>query len=110
MDDFSTDVQARGDWTIVSVTGEIDAYTAPALQSAIAPQVTPGVGLVLDLSEVRFIDSTGLRVLVETLRLVREADGVLKLVTKSDQTLKLLRITALDKVFDVQTTLELATA
>jgi anti-sigma B factor antagonist len=110
MDDFSTDVQARGDWTVVSVVGEIDAYTAPTLQTAVTGQIATGIALVIDLTGVRFIDSTGLRVLVETLRRVREAGGQLKLVTESEQTLKLLRITALDGVFDVQTTLALATA
>jgi anti-sigma B factor antagonist len=110
MDDFQTDVQTIGDWTVLSVAGEVDAYSAAALQEAITAQIVNGVALVLDLSAVGFIDSTGLRVLVETLRAVREAEGRLKLVSENDQTLKLLRITALDSVFEVQPNVTVATA
>jgi anti-sigma B factor antagonist len=110
VDDFRTDVATLGASTVLSVVGEVDAYTAAALQTAITEQVAAGVALVLDLSQVGFIDSTGLRVLVEALRAVREAEGRLTLVTENEQTLKLLRITALDTVFEVQPSVAAATA
>jgi anti-sigma B factor antagonist len=110
VDDFQTDVSTLGDWTVLSVVGEVDAYTAAALQAAVTEQIVSGVSLILDLSAVGFIDSTGLRVLVEALRAVREAEGRLKLVSENDQTLKLLRITSLDSVFEVQPNLTVATA
>jgi anti-sigma B factor antagonist len=110
VDDFRTDVATLGGWTVLSVAGEVDAYTAAALQTAITEQVSTGVALVLDLSEVGFIDSTGLRVFVEALRAVREAEGTLTLVTENEQTLKLLRITALDTVFEVRPSVAAATA
>jgi anti-sigma B factor antagonist len=110
VDDFRTECQTLGDWTVLSVVGEVDAYTAAALQEAVTAQIVNGISLVLDLSAVEFIDSTGLRVLVETLRAVREAEGQLKLVSENDQTLKLLRITALDSVFDVHPNVAVATS
>lgn len=56
----------------VAVTGEIDAYTAPALAAALAAADHPE--LVVDLSGVEFVDSSGLRVLLEAHQ-TRQADG-----------------------------------
>jgi anti-sigma B factor antagonist len=56
----------------IAVAGEIDAHTAPALAAALtAADHDP---LVLDLAGVEFVDSSGLRVLLEAHQ-VREADG-----------------------------------
>ena len=49
-----------GGWTTVTVAGDLDMATAPKLESACAPI---GNHLAIDLSSVRFIDSSGLRAL-----------------------------------------------
>jgi anti-sigma B factor antagonist len=56
----------------VAVAGEIDAHTAPAVAAALA--AADHDPLVLDLAGVEFVDSSGLRVLLEAHQL-READG-----------------------------------
>jgi anti-sigma B factor antagonist len=86
--------------TVVSVVGEIDVYTAPRLREEIADLVAGGhYHLVVDMSEVEFLDSTGLGVLVGGLKKVRTHDGSLQLVCNQDRLLKIFRITGLAKVF-----------
>jgi anti-sigma B factor antagonist len=95
--------------TVVSVAGEIDVYTAPRLREEITELVAAGTyDLVVDMSEVEFLDSTGLGVLVGGLKKVRAHDGSLQLVCNQDRLLKIFRITGLAKVFVIHDTAEAA--
>jgi anti-sigma B factor antagonist len=100
-----------GDRTVVEVTGEIDVYTASVLRERLASLVEAGrVDLVIDLTPVTFMDSTGLGVLVGVLKKVRGHDGRLQLVIDSDRLLKVFRITALTQVFTIHDTVAAALA
>jgi anti-sigma B factor antagonist len=97
--------------TVVDVTGEIDVYTAPALREKLTALVDEGhVDLVVNLTEVRFMDSTGLGLLVGVLKRVRGLDGRLQLVIDSERLLKVFRITALTQVFTIRETVDEALA
>ena len=98
-------------YLVVAVSGEVDLYTAPALHEAIRDCVEEGFGpLVIDLTEVGFMDSTGLGVLVDGLNRCRERDRELLVVCDRASLLGLFRITGLDTVFDLRTTVEDALA
>lgn len=57
------------DATVLSVHGEIDLGTAPVLREALAPVLKHGNGpVVVDLSDVQFMDSTGVHVLLDALQ------------------------------------------
>ena len=102
----SRDVGPR---TVVEVDGEIDVATADTLREELAALLDRDrADLVIDLRAVRFMDSTGLGVLVGTLKKVRLAGGRLQLVIDSERLLKVFRITALLQVFTVQDTVEAA--
>ena len=66
--------------------------------------------LVVDLTQVSFMDSTGLGVLVGALKKVRTLGGDLRLVISQEKILKVFRITGLTKVFPIHPTLEEALA
>ena len=66
--------------------------------------------LVIDLGGVEFLDSTGLGVLVAGLNRAREVGGSLSLVCPQERVLKLFRITGLDEVFTVHSTVDEALA
>lgn len=103
-------VEASGR-TVIAVGGEIDVYTAPKLRDTITDLVAAGsYDLVVDLSAVEFLDSTGLGVLVGGLKKVRSHDGSLSLVCAQDRLLKIFRITGLSKVFDIHPDQEAALA
>ncbi|WP_426242835.1 STAS domain-containing protein [Nocardioides sp. LHG3406-4] len=98
--DLTLETREADGKTVVAVGGEIDVYTAPKLRDKITELVGEGVyDLVVDLSAVEFLDSTGLGVLVGGLKKVRAHDGSLTLVCNQDRLLKIFRITGLAKVF-----------
>lgn len=105
--DFTVEVAERDGRTVVSAAGELDAHTAPALEAEVGPVSTrPGGSLIVDLSEVSFVDSTGLGVLVTALKHAREAGGTLDLVVAAPRVLKVLALTGLDVVIPLHSTLD----
>jgi anti-sigma B factor antagonist len=101
----------RGPWTVVQPKGEIDLYTAPRLKEELSGLVGQGRSrIVVDLSGVEFLDSTGLGVLIGSLKRCREADGDLVLASPRETADKVLRITGLDKVFRIHASADEATA
>lgn len=108
---LTTDVTKHGDLTVVSPVGEIDLATQGELRSLLNDLVVAGdVHLVLDLSGVEFIDSTGIGALIGTRRRVHAFQGSLVLVCPDEAILKIFTITGLEKVFDIRPTLESALA
>jgi anti-sigma B factor antagonist len=92
--------------TVVTVVGEVDVYTAPALDDALSAAVVAGATLiVVDLSAVDFLDSTGLSVLVKALKRVRDVEGSLSVVVTASRVAKVFRITGLDQVIPVHPSL-----
>lgn len=92
--------------TIVSVSGEVDVYTAPRLRDSLSTLVAQDhEHIVIDLDKVEFLDSTGLGVLVGGLKKVRARGGSLELVCSQERLLKIFRITGLAKVFVIHPSL-----
>lgn len=109
--DLSITRADHGHRTVVHLGGEIDVYTAPLVREKLDEQIHAGrIDLVVDLSDVTFLDSTGLGVLVGRLKLTRTRGGSLRLVGTADRVLKVFSITGLDKVFEIHDTLEAALA
>ncbi|MBV9593987.1 MAG: STAS domain-containing protein [Actinobacteria bacterium] len=95
-----------GERTVLSVAGEVDVYSAPQLRDRLTDLIDSGdSGLVVDLSEVSFLDSTGIGTLVAGLNRAAGAGGGLSLVCNQDRILKLFRITGLEGVFTIYPTL-----
>ena len=91
-----------GDLAVLQVTGEVDLYSAPMLRERIRELAAGGaVHLIADLSEVDFLDSTGLGVLVGGLKRVREDGGSLALAVRTPRILRVFQITGLTKAFAV---------
>jgi anti-sigma B factor antagonist len=92
---------------VISVSGEIHVTTAPEFSQRLNDAIAAGTrGVVIDMSGVEFIDSTGLSVLLNGLRRVTRANGRLALVVSNPTVLRLFQITKLDSTFDIQPTRE----
>lgn len=99
---INVDINNIGDQTIVSVAGEIDAYTAPKLREAILPLAEDSnPNLTINLKDVSYMDSTGLGVFVGLLKSVRKNNGQLNLVELSDRLERLFTITGLSDIIDI---------
>lgn len=109
--DFTVESSVVGAASVVTAAGELDAHAAPVLRAALE-LVTQRKGgeLVIDLSGVGFIDSTGLGVIVAALKHVREADGRLDVVVAAPRVLKVFSLTGLDVVIPLHASLEDALA
>jgi anti-sigma B factor antagonist len=96
--ELRTEVSEIAGWTVVSVYGELDVATSPALRERLLALVSEGsTRLVLDLEGVDFLDSTGLGTIVSTLKRARTHGGDLRLVSTEARIRRLFEITALDK-------------
>jgi anti-sigma B factor antagonist len=96
---------------VISLTGEVDIYTAPRFKESMLELLDAGVvSLVIDLSGVTFIDSTALGVLIGGLRRVHDAGGSMALVVATPAVERILTITGLDRVFTISPTREAAVA
>ncbi len=87
---------------VLRVRGEIDVASAPELHAWLCDLVGQGSEIVLvDMSEVSFIDSTGLGVLVGAETEMRQDGRQLQLRVAQPQILRLLELTGLDETFTV---------
>jgi len=90
------------DCAVVSVDGELDPATAPQLADELVALAGAGArSVTVDLAGLTFIDSTGLSVLIDGLRLLRDAEGDLALRSPNHITMKLFEITGLTGVFAI---------
>ncbi|HET7193547.1 MAG TPA: STAS domain-containing protein [Nocardioides sp.] len=92
---------------VVWADGEIDLATAPELRAALAEVVrVPECKVIVDLTEVTFMDSTGLNALVLGWRKAKAVNGELQLVGAGPMVRKVLRVTGLEQIFPVHSTIE----
>ena len=97
--------------TVFVLEGRIDTQGAVDLDLALQAAVSEGQHkMVLDMAEVRYICSAGLRTLADVFTKNREQDGDLKLVALNPKVLRVFRIIGFDKFFSVYDTLEAASA
>ena len=75
---LSITTEAREDPAVMHVSGDLDVYSAPQLKEALEGTGLAGKTVILDLSQVHFIDSTALGVLVATLQQSRAQEGELE--------------------------------
>ncbi|WP_246945298.1 STAS domain-containing protein [Bacillus pinisoli] len=86
----------------VAVLGEVDAYTAPKLKEQLVPLAEEKEAqLIIDLSGVSYIDSTGLGVFIGVLKLTRKHGGSLQLVGLNERVKRLFTITGLDEIINI---------
>ena len=109
--DLRLETSERDGWTIVAAAGEIDISVAPMLRAELIGLIGGGVRrLVVDLTWTDFIDSTGLGVLIGSLKRIRSHDGEMALIITDPRVFKVFEITGLNQIFAIHATVELAVA
>jgi len=93
--------------TILTFSDKLDAFYAPEARQQINHLWEAGARcFVVNLSDVAFMDSAGIAVLVNLLKRVREQNGAIKLVRpQNPSALRLLRLTKFDQIFEMFDTL-----
>lgn len=105
---LTIDIQApQAQTRIVDLEGEVDVYTSTQLKQDIARIIDEGVKfVVLNLSKVEYLDSTGLGVLIGSLKRLKENEGNLVIVSPSVRIMRVFEITGLFKIFHIYQNLE----
>jgi len=100
------DVKKQGPATVLKVKErKLDASVSPELKGEFLILCTPETSqLVIDLSEVEFCDSSGLSALLIAERKMRENGGVVKLAGLHKKVLTLIKISHLDRAFQIYDT------
>ncbi|MCA1057092.1 anti-sigma factor antagonist [Rossellomorea aquimaris] len=105
---LSIDIQEKESEFFVKVAGEIDAYTAPKLKETLQPsaETESDKDIVVDLSDVSYMDSTGLGVFVGLFKAINARGGQLKLVGLSNRLQRLFDITGLGDIMNINSKVE----
>jgi len=98
---FSTEVAQTSDATVICVSGEIDISTCERLRDAIEPHLGPKQWVILDLSGVEFMDSSGLHVLEQARGRLTADGGSLILRNPSEAAHRLLTVTDTEDLLQV---------
>jgi stage II sporulation protein AA (anti-sigma F factor antagonist) len=93
---------------VLTLAGEIDRDTGQTLRQALDASATPHPRIVVDLSRVTFMDSTGINILISAHRSLTEAGGWIRLAAPTEAVLRLLQIVGVDTVIDCRETLRQA--
>ena len=99
------DVEHHGAARVLVLEGPVDHHTVPRLREHLAAAVQDGDGaVVVDLTHVTFVDSSGLAALLNALRRLTRAHRRLLLSAAEGPVLRILRLTRLDSTFAVHAT------
>ena len=107
--ELSVERHPRG--ILVRVQGDIDTLTAPELQSCLNNSLNEGTELfVIDLEEVRYISSMGLRVFLSHLKRVKAGNGTMVMASPSKLVSEVFRMSGFSSYFDMVDSTEEAMA
>jgi anti-sigma B factor antagonist len=99
---MSVKIETKNGLSVCYVEGEIDINTSPNVKKSFDKLIgakTPKI--IVNLSRVTYVDSSGLATLVEILKNMRSYGGKLKLSNMSSKVKSLFEITKLEKLFDI---------
>ncbi|MBW3621926.1 MAG: STAS domain-containing protein [Armatimonadetes bacterium] len=88
--------------TVIDLRGEVDAFTAPKLKQEIINLIERGTTkLAVNLADVKYLDSTGLGVLIGGLKRTRDRGGELVLICPNVRIMRIFEITGLSRIFEM---------
>jgi anti-sigma B factor antagonist len=104
---ISIETKEKDQLTTVNISGEIDAYTAPRLRESLFQLAEKKESvIIINLSGVTYMDSTGLGVFVGVFKNIRSNNGQLKLLGLSSRLMRLFEITGLSTIMDISGKIE----
>ena len=96
------EVEEKEGYAVVAPVGELDVYTVPLFRKVVLKLgADRRHDLIMDLTKLTFIDSSGLGSLIETFQKVQSAEGEIVFVIDNPRILKILKLVDLDKVLHI---------
>ncbi len=100
------EIREENDALIVTLKGDVDLQSSPEARTILLDCVGKKKSVLVDLSGVGYIDSSGVASLVESLQTARKLGTNVILVAVSEGALRVLQLARLDKVFTICDTVE----
>lgn len=101
--DFRIASSRLGKTAVVAISGEVDVHTAERVATKLREVMDDdGRHIVVDLFETSLVDSVGLGVLAAAARRVKSRGGTFTLAAEDPRLLRTLKLTGLDRLFDVE--------
>ncbi len=104
------DVRLEGETTIVALSGDVDLDNSPQVRAVLLDSVRDKRGVLVEMSAVSYIDSSGIASLVEAYQSARQGSTGFALVAVSDAAMRVLELARLDQVFRIHASIEEALA
>ena len=98
---MSCEIRHEGDMAIVALSGDIDLESSPKVRTALLDCVGLKQGVLVDMSDVSYIDSSGVASLVEAFQTARKSDTKFGLVSVSQLAMRVLELSRLDRIFSI---------
>ncbi|MDX9702008.1 MAG: STAS domain-containing protein [Candidatus Auribacterota bacterium] len=100
-------IKEQGDIVIFQIEGEIDLYNSPGLRQQLTSRINKGSKKILvDFSNVKYIDSSGLATLIEGLQKMNRQKGRMMLCCLNQSIMDIFEVARLDDVFNIYNTAE----
>ncbi len=100
--DINIETEELGACSVINVHGDIDVYSSPKVKETINALIEKeAYKIIINLEDIRYIDSTGLGVLIGALKRVKEHGGNITVVCSNPQIKKVFTITGLVKIFGI---------
>ena len=99
-------INKNGSYSIIELEGEIDLYCSPDTRKVILKELKNGDDMLIDLSKVSYIDSSGIACLVEGYQVANEKKIKFALLGVSQSALNVLKLARLDNVFKIYNSID----
>ena len=99
---IETDLRYVQNVPVLDIVGEIDIYTTPQFREAVTAAIDEGgPAIVINMTKVSYMDSSGFGTLLSATKKLRPMNGVLFLCNCNEAITRMLQITRLDSIFGV---------
>ncbi|MDD5448194.1 MAG: STAS domain-containing protein [Actinomycetota bacterium] len=99
---MKVEVEEKSGFTVVSVVGELDVYTVPLFRKVLLKlEGARKHNLIVDLSKLTFLDSSGLGALIEIYQKIQSAQGEIVFILDNPRILRVFELVNLDKVLTI---------
>lgn len=99
-------LEEKKDFIIIHSEGTVDLYSSPELRNEIQRQFKKCTTLIIDLSGVEYIDSSGIATLVEGLQVSKKIGKKFALTGITEQVKDVFSLARLEKVFNIYNSIE----
>lgn len=98
---MTIDIKRNKKEVIIVVAGRLDTNTAPALDKVVNEDASDAEGIIMDMSELEYISSAGLRVLLTAHKKMLKS-GFLRLINVQEGVMEVLKMTGFARIMDIE--------